>query len=374
MIRVLHVIDHLGLGGAQSAVLDLVSNMDTTEVECQVAVLHGRGPFAEALESRGITVHSLSSKRWPPAYVKSLPALVEKNRFDVLHFHLQGANWLSKPLLGRKHGAVVIAHDHTSGDVRFRGLHSLLPDALSHLASDHIIAVSDGVRRFLTSWEAVPGGKISVIPNGVDTRLFRPAGPDQRRTAKKALGFSEDSILIGAMGRMAPEKNFRILPRLAEHLPGIVFVVGGDGPGFNELKSLIAGSAARARIRLLGRVDNRAGFYAAMDAYVLPSLFEGLPMALLEAMASGLPCVASRLPDITAALDNGKSGLLANPEAPETFVEALRLMTSDSDSASRLGRAARARCEASFSAGLAAAAVLNVYRKELLFARNPTGC
>ncbi len=368
------MFDHLGLGGAQSAVLDLVTNMDTAEVECQVAVLHGRGPFAEALESHGVTVHSLSATRWPPAYLKSLPALVAKNRFDVLHFHLQGSNWLSKPLLGGKHGAVFIAHDHTSGDVRFRGLHSLLPDALSHLASDHIIAVSDGVRRFLTSWEAVPSGKVTVIPNGVDTRLFLPASPEQRKAAKKALGFSEDSILIGAMGRMAPEKNFRILPRLAEQLPDVDFVVGGDGPGFNELKSLIAGSAARDRIRLLGRVDNRAGFYAAMDACVLPSLFEGLPMALLEAMASGLPCVASRLPDITAALDDGKFGLLANPESPETFVEALRLVTSDLAVSSRLGHAARARCESVFSASSAAAAVLNVYRKELLFARNPAGC
>ncbi len=369
MIRVLHVIDHLGLGGAQSAVLDLVRNRDTSQVDCEVAAMHGRGPFAEAIEKAGIRVHSLSVKRWPPSYLGSFVRLIRRERYDILHFHLQGANWIAKPLAAALGYGVRISHDHASGDIRFRGMRSLLPDALAHFGSDRIIAVSPGVKDFLMRWEAIAPDLISVVSNGIDTEVFQPPTSEQRLKARKALGIPPHAFVVGTMGRLAPEKNFRLLVILAKKLPELRFLIAGEGPERHSLEGLIRSADIGDRVRLLGQVDDRAGFYTALDAFVLPSLFEGLPMALLEAMASGLPCVCSNLPDIFTALRGGKDGLLCCPEEPESFVSAISQIIHNKQLACFFGNAARQRCLAAFSASTSAATMEGIYRAELLFAR-----
>ena len=369
MIRVLHVIDHLGLGGAQAAVLDLVRNCDPVQIECEVATMHGRGSFAQAIEQAGIPVHSLSAKRWPPSYLWSFVKLIQGGRYDILHFHLQGANWIAKPLAAALGYGVRISHDHASGDIRFRGVASLLPDALAHLSSQRIIAVSDGVRDFLTRWEGICTDRVRVISNGIDTEVFQPANPEDRQRTRKTWGILGQQFTVGSMGRLAPEKNFQLLISLAGKLPDVQFLIAGEGPERPALEALIQAAEIGDRVRLLGQVDDRVAFYSALDAFVLPSLYEGLPMALLEAMAMGLPCVSSDLPDIFSALRGGEDGLLCHPDDPQCFVDAISQIAYNKDLARDFGIAARGRCLSAFSASTSAAAIEEIYRSELLFAR-----
>ncbi len=374
MTRVLHVIDHLGLGGAQSAVLDLVRNRDANHVECEVATMHGWGPFAEALQEIGVPVHSLSATRWPPSYLWSFGKLIKRGQYDILHFHLQGANWIAKPLAAALGCGVRISHDHASGDIRFRGMASLLPDALAHFASQRIIAVSEGVRDFLTGWEGIAPDLVSVVSNGIDTETFQPPTPEARSQAKKTWGIKSDTFTIGSMGRLAPEKNFELVIFLAKQLPEFQFLIAGEGPERRSLEAKIKEADLGDRVRLLGQVNNRAGFYAALDAFVLPSLYEGLPMALLEAMASGLPCVSSNLPDIFSALRGGKDGMLCEPDLPESFVAAISQVSNNKDLAIHFGAAARIQCLSRFAASASARAVEKIYHAELLFARGQGHC
>ncbi|HEY5742507.1 MAG TPA: glycosyltransferase, partial [Terrimicrobiaceae bacterium] len=180
MIRVLHVIDHLDLGGAQTALLDMLRHRDRSAFDVEVAAMHGRGPFAELLERIGIKVHSLAEAKWPPVYITRFVSLLRKADFQVVHFHLQGANWIAKPLAAWTGQRVLIAHDHTSGDLRFRGVGSLLPDASTHLFSSRIIAVSKGVRDFLIRWEAIPEHLIELVPNAVDQQTFYPCTQERK--------------------------------------------------------------------------------------------------------------------------------------------------------------------------------------------------
>lgn len=363
MIRVLHVIDHLGLGGAQSALLDLVRNSDPAAINNEVAVLHGTGPFFEALQKAGFTVHSLSASRWPPHYLADFPRLLADRSYDILHFHLQGANWLAKPLASLCCNIPRVAHDHTSGDVRFRGWHSLLPDALGHLWSHRVIAVSNGVKEFLCCWEAVDPGQIDVVSNGIDTVLFQPAPESRRAAARRSFGIPDGQTVIGAMGRLSPEKNFSALAAVAAALPGVRVIIGGDGPLRGALEQ--AFRPFGGRVSLCGRVDDRENFYAALDLFVLPSLFEGLPMALLEAMACGLAPVASRLPDIRRAVQDSKEGLLFEPGSPDGLVAAVQTLVADPRCRNQMGLAARARCVRDFSAGHMAMSVAQIYRRVL---------
>ena len=180
----LHVIDHLDLGGAQTALVDMLRHRNRSAFEVEVAVMHGRGPFADMLEGLGVRVQSLARAKWPPAYVTEFLRLLRGADFHVVHFHLQGANWIAKPLAALAGQRVLIAHEHSSGDLRFRGLRSLIPDASTHLFSTRIIAVSNGVRDFLTRWEAISPDLIEVVPNAVDEALFRPPTVEQRRAAR----------------------------------------------------------------------------------------------------------------------------------------------------------------------------------------------
>src|ERR1700752_320685 len=109
MIRVLHVIDHLDLGGAQTALLDMLRHRDSSAFDVEVAAMHGRVPFADALEALGIKVHSLARRKWPPSYVPALVRLLRGAAFHVVHFHLQGANWIAKPLAALAGQRVLIA-------------------------------------------------------------------------------------------------------------------------------------------------------------------------------------------------------------------------------------------------------------------------
>jgi glycosyltransferase involved in cell wall biosynthesis len=336
--------------------------------------MHGHGPFALALEELGIPVHSLSTRRWPPAYLWSFIQLIKDRHYDILHFHLQGANWIAKPLAAALGCGVRISHDHASGDLRFRGVMSLLPDALTHFSSQRILAVSPGVRDFLTRWEAIPPDLVRVVPNGIDTNFFQPPTQEERKIARQAMGIPGSVFAVGSMGRLAPEKNIPLLICLAERLPDLQFLIAGEGPERPGIEALIAGAGLGDRVRLLGQVTDRAGFYDALDAFVLPSLYEGLPMALLEAMASGIPCISSNLPDIFSALRGGKDGRLCDPDRPETFVDAITQLTVNKSLAKDFGIAARDRCLRGFSAARTAAAVEDVYRVELLFARGRGHC
>lgn len=365
MIRCLHVIDHLGLGGAQSALLDMVSHFDKSHIACEVATMHGRGPFADAIAETGVVVHSLAASRASPRHIPNLLALARRGGFDVFHFHLGGSNWLAKPLLALAGHGVRIAHDHSSGDLRFRGMGSLLPDALSHLFSDRVIAVSEGVREFLIQWEALPEDLVHLVPNGVNTTKFTPGTPREKAVARAAIGVSQDTFVVGAMGRFSKEKNFASLARIAAEVPGAVFVVGGDGPERSNIEASIAEHRMERRVRLLGIIEDRAAFYDGLDAFLLPSFHEGLPMVLLEAMAGGVPVVASHLPDLAAALEFGESGLLANPHDPHSFSTLLCVLSDRADMRESLATRARIRCENDFSAVSTSRAVEQIYREAI---------
>jgi glycosyltransferase involved in cell wall biosynthesis len=365
MIHVLHVIDHLDLGGAQTALLDMLRHRDRSAFDVEVAVMHGRGPFAEALEELGIKVHSLAREKWPPAYVTEFVRLLRNANFQIVHFHLQGANWIAKPLAALVGQRVRIAHDHTSGDLRFRGAGSLLPDASSHLLSSRIIAVSKGVRDFLTRWEAVPADLIELVPNGVDEEIFHPCTEEQKRTARSRLSIPQEAFVTGGIGRLAQEKNFALLPRLATLHPDIVFVIAGSGPERDRIAALASELGVDSRLRLLGTILDRGSFYHALDAFILPSLYEGLPMAILEAMSSGVPVISSRLEGISAVITEENEGLLAQPGDVADFSRQLRRLKESPELGGQLAQAARAKALNEFSASVSARRIESIYRQEL---------
>ncbi|MGB7838917.1 MAG: glycosyltransferase family 4 protein, partial [Terrimicrobiaceae bacterium] len=261
---------------------------------------------------------------------------------------------------------------HTSGDLRFRGAASLLPDASTHLFSSRIIAVSKGVRDFLARWEAVPDDLIELVPNAVDDEIFRPCTAEKKRAARNKLSIPDDAYVAGAIGRLAREKNFAMLAQLAVRHPGIIFVIAGSGPERDQIAALASRLGVDSRLRLLGPILDRPLFYDALDAFILPSLYEGLPMVILEAMSSGVPIISSRLEGIAAVVAEGKEGLFAQPGDVADFSRQLSLLKESPVFAGHLAQAARAKASNKFSASATARRIESIYRQELSIANaNP---
>jgi glycosyltransferase involved in cell wall biosynthesis len=343
--RVLHVIDSLDLGGAQTFLLDLVTHLDRSRYEPEVASMHGRGVYAAAFESAGITTHVLSPKKWPPYYVLNFWNLLRRERYDILHFHLFGANLCAKPLaIAQGHRAIVV-HDQCNDASRERNPVLLAADALANRGVPRIIAVSGSVYRYLLDREDVPDSKLAMIPNGIDAGVFSPATDDQRKEARRTLGIPLSTFVIGGIGRLVEQKNFDLILEVAFRTirvhPEVLFVIAGTGPLEQQLREKVERSEYAASIRFLGHVGDRTGLFHALDAMLMTSDFEGTPMALLEAMASGIPVVASAVDGIAEVCTDNWNGLLVPPRNLKGFCSALEKIIRDPEMRHSLGMNAR---------------------------------
>jgi len=155
----------------------------------------------------------------------------------------------------------------------------------------------------------------------------------------------------------------RALPPLLERYPDLHVLLVGDGPLRGALTAMIAGLQGRARVHLAGNRGDVSDLLAASDLFVLPSLWEGLPMALLEAMASGLPAVVTRVSGTAEVVVDGESGLLVPAGDIERLRAAIGMVLGDPDRARRMGRAARERVERSYSARAQAVRHSELYRR-----------
>jgi glycosyltransferase involved in cell wall biosynthesis len=343
--KVLHVIDSLDLGGAQTFLLELVKHHDRTRYLPEVACMHGRGVYAKAFEEEGIAVHSLSPGKFPPLYLPNFWRLMRSGGYDILHFHLFGANLCAKPLAIMAGHPAIIVHDQCNDASREKNPLLLAADAFWNRRSDRVIAVSESTRSYLLDREDLPDDLVTVIPNGIDAEVFKPASEPQREESRDAMGISRDCFVIGGVGRLVAQKNFTLFMDIAARVlsgnPSAVFVIAGTGPQGEELKAKAATLGIADRVRFLGHVSDRLALYHALDALLMTSDFEGTPMVLLEAMACGLPVVASAVDGIAEVCSDGKDAILVAPGDEPRFASSVEYILRNPQIGRDLGKEAR---------------------------------
>jgi len=357
VIRVLHIIDSLDLGGAQTTLLNFARFHDREKFALTVAAMHGRGVFAAAVERAGVPVVSLSAAKWPPGYLLALPQLLRRGAFDVAHFHLFGSNWIGKPLAALCGVRVRINHDQCND--RVRAGWRLTVDGLTNRLSSHIFAVSSSTRDCLVGPEKIPAGQVSLLLNAVDGERFCPATPAQRKTAREELGLQPDRPVVAGLGRLHPQKNWPLFLRVAERFPEAQFVIAGTGPEEARLRKL-----APEQVRFAGFCDART-VLAAADVFLLTSDYEGTPMILLEAMASAVPSVVSAVDGCEEILGDGRGGVTARPGEVEDFARRLGDFLGDPALRARQGAVARERVLRDFDARAQTKTVEETYERLL---------
>lgn len=301
---------------------------------------------------------------------------------DLFHCHMATFHIIPAILAGRHLGrpvVVKIACAGSDGDVarlrRFRadpaGELGRLTALLLHRASA-IIAPSTEIYRELT---AQGYRRVHRLPNGVDIQRFRPATSVERDQARSELGLPPNTLLVGFMGRLEKQKAVDVLITawLRSSLPshGALLCIAGVGQEEAALRRALDGLGDATRsVRFLGRVEPTL-FLRALDMFVLPSRFEGMPNVLLEAMASGLACVGTRIGGTEDLIRDGISGLLVAADQVSPLVAALEHL-SNPELRGRLSGGARLRAATEFSLDGVAQRYRELYRELLVSFSNGT--
>ncbi|MGH7556106.1 MAG: glycosyltransferase, partial [Longimicrobiales bacterium] len=224
---------------------------------------------------------------------------------------------------------------------------------------DRYIAVSAEIGRKLTGELGVPPRKVRVIPNGIE--VVRQSADGAALRASLRIGSSTSLVLTAA--RLEDQKGHRFLIDAAKEVPDALFVFAGQGPARSELEALARRNGLAGRIRFLGWRGDMPALVSACDVFVLPSLYEGTPLALLEAMGAGKPVIATRIPGISEIVSHGQTGVLVEPADPVALASSIRSLLGNPAEGLRLGLAAEQIVKTRFNAASMTRDVVDLYEQ-----------
>ncbi len=352
-IRILHVLESLGVGGGvEHGIANLIDRMDQKRFEHILCAVSRLGPWAD--QFRIVQVVQLEQKRKTFAVqVGPLAQVIRNTRPHIVHSRNWGsleavvaARWVrSCRVIHSEHGVEVDPAAEPRRRIWFR--------RLAFEMADRVFSVSYHLREMLARCTGFPRRRIGVLHNGVDTERFRKDSRVRYRF-RAELGLSDHEFCIGCVGRLSRIKDYPTILRAAEGLdqfcPHWRLLILGTGTECRELEQfVVAKPILRRRVRFLGASDRVPEFLNAIDAYVLPSLREGISNSLLEAMAASLPVVATDTGGNPELVVNGESGLLFPVGDFERLTELLALLYQKPDMRERLGSRAVQRVALEFS-------------------------
>lgn len=342
-IHLLEVVGNAIVGGMESCVLRLVERLPPERFRISALAPFESG-FTTRLRALGVEVLIVPMPEelsWSALQIAC--ALVRETGVDVLHAHMANA-FLLAATCGRLTGRPVLTTIHA------RQL-SILDLEVQQATGSHVSAVCSH-----TYWHAlglgVPAERLSCIPNGVDGERFRP-GPRPEDGLRRAFGIAADAPVVGCVARLSPEKGIDVFLRLAlllnRLLPEAHCVLVGDGPLRAEAEAFIARFALDRVVHLAGERADMPEVYREFDLFASTSLSEALPLALMEAMASGLPVVATRMGGVPELIEHGRTGWLVGPRDFEGGANRVAQILGTTGERERMGAAARERALERFS-------------------------
>jgi glycosyltransferase involved in cell wall biosynthesis len=346
---VVHYTDTAGFGGAEQGLLTLLEGLDRTRWN-PVLVHHaypGVEPLLEKARKLGVRTRMVDSlpRSFDWKWLRRFGGILRSENATIFHAHLV---WP----VACSYGLIAAALFRVPGILATQQLFAPIETAhdrrlqkLVSLGVHRYIAVSESLARELRPLVLRPG-RVVVVHNSVASAGFHGAPPAALRQSLTRNG----EPLVLTLARLDPQKGLPYLLEAAKSLPGATFAIAGDGRDRAALEEQARSLGLGGRVRFLGYRDDIPDLLAACDLFVLPSLFEGLPISVLEAMAAGKPVVATRIGGTDEAVENGVTGFLVPPRDPAALADAVKRMLADPAAGRRMGEAGRARALAEFSA------------------------
>jgi len=366
-IRVLQLIDSFGVGGAERLVATLATKLDPERFSVIPCAIGAGGPLVEEFRAAGVPYHVLGIQRRSvltgPLFLADLRRVVtalartlREDAVDIIHCHMTEGTLLG--LLGARRAGlrgicatvhnVIVASPRRTWDLRRWLLQRAMDSVFARV--DRIITVSAQVATTIQRSTKIPGRRVVTIPNGVEAERYHRA--EDRRELRQRLGLADSRPLAITVGRLVPQKGhtylFAALARLPEARRPLTLIVG-DGPDRAMLQSRVVELGLAQDVQFLGNRTDVPLLLGAADIFVLPSLWEGLPLVLLEAMAAGVPTVITAVGGNPEVIEDGKSGLLVPPADASALATAMRALLDDPQQRASIRQHARQRFDRHFS-------------------------
>lgn len=369
-MRVCHIASGDLWAGAEVQLATAASYLASAPRVMVSAVLLNEGRLADELRRNGVHVTVVDERRHGPLSILACTSRVlRQQQIDIVHTHRYkesvlgtiAAKWARVPTVIRT------IHGVNEGLTGWPGAKMRLYEAADRIVlswfADRIVAVSKRLEETLRT-SGHPAGSVSHLHNGVDLGKVKASRASDE--VRRELGIDPDALIVGTVGRLAPIKGhawfLRAARRIVEQTPGATFVVVGGGPLEAELAATAAQLGIAANCRFVGSRPDVYDLIAAMDIFVLPSLDEGIPMAILEAMALEKPIVATEVGGLPEIIEDGATGLLVRPRDDRALAETCIALAQNRERAQQLGAAARRAVEEQFSHESTGRALLDVYR------------
>jgi glycosyltransferase involved in cell wall biosynthesis len=365
-VRVLYLSHAFMVGGAEEMVLNLVRHLPAERYEPMVCAIHEPGPVGKEIEATGVPFRTLG--RIPgmrdPLAVAAIYRFLREVRPDIVHTFLLTASLYGRLAAVAARVPIVIGTEVNVYEHKQR--RHALAERLLMSGTDCVVASAASVKQFYLEQISAEPSRVEVIYNAVDFKMLETSV--SRDEIRSRIGVPAGAIVAGVIARLTEQKGHTILLDAVAATPGLApmhLLVIGDGPLRSSLETQVARSGLGGRVHFLGARRDLGNLLAAMDIFVLPSLWEGLPLSLVLAMGAGLPVVSTTVAGIPEVVREGETGLLVPPGNAAALGGALaRLIQSTSDRA-RLGQAARAFVLPRFDVGGYVAAVSGLYERLL---------
>jgi glycosyltransferase involved in cell wall biosynthesis len=364
--RVVHFVDSEVFGGTEQAMLTLFEGLDASRWELVLAHYpdEALAPLVSGAQMRGVETWCVPPM--PPGFVglRRLPRFatqLRRGHASLVHLHLTwplGCQYaLVSAMLARV--PAVVATVQLSFPLTLSRRVMLQQQSLTR-GVDRYLAVSESVRRHLVDDLHWPPGKIEVVPNAVrmDPAIVTPA---TALTLRDHIVGRQGTPLVLVPARLHEQKGHRYLFSALAEVPHVHVALAGQGPERDALETLAHELGIESRVSFLGHRDDIPELLAASDLVVLPSLYEGLPISLLEAMAAAKPVIATRIGGTDELVTSGYDGLLVEPRDSHALAQAMKTLLSDPERARQLATSAQRTVADRFSAELMCNRVSQVY-------------
>jgi len=345
-INILHVLDSMSVGGLENGVVGLINRMNPERFQHALCCVRRSGASADRLSDPSVPIFEMGKRDGKDFLLPlRLARLIRRVGVDIVHTRNWGA--IDGILGARLAGVRAIVHGEHGRDMIDPGgrllRRNLFRRATARWVSRYI-TVSEDLRRWLTGVVGIAPEKVQTIINGVDTERFHPNG---KPGARADYGLAPHQVVIGTVGRLDPVKDQQLLLRafaeLKDRHRDLVLLIVGDGPCREALEALSRDLELGEQCRFLGLRRDVAEIYRLLNVFVLPSIAEGISNTILEAMASGLPVVATAVGGNQELVMPGETGTLAPSQNAQALAAAIERYVESPSLRAEQGAAGRRR-------------------------------
>jgi glycosyltransferase involved in cell wall biosynthesis len=344
-INILHIYQNSKIGGVQQQILNLLKAYNREVFNPIFCCLGPKEEIGKEIEGMGIDCISLNRSRYNRFSLKivtDLHRLIKKKHIHILRTHRYRSNFYGRLAAFLTGVPVIVASVHDNYRKDKRPARKMINRILSKM-TDKIVAVSEEVKRDIMRYDKIAPSKIVVIPNGIDIKRFNPKG--NFADIRKEFSIKQGAIVVGFVGRIVPAKGLQYLidsiPYVKEEFKNIKLLIIGEGSIVARLHQQAKEKKVYDSIIFAGKRRDIPDILSCIDIFVMPSIAEGLPNALLEAMAMGKPIVATEVGGIPEVIKNGVNGLLVPPRNPGALATAMEGLIGNDRLTAQMGHAAR---------------------------------